>query len=250
MYMRIFAIFLLAVCSTATNAAAQNAVPCLKPWTIPDKWIDRHDDSNNDMWTTDDTFETVDSHGNALSVQDEYIAPSAGSPGSGFTIPTDLGQLLTLKIGDPQDAMKSGWLYAIDIGTAGGGGNAYRTAIATCQDTPVFIGDRVLPLSGNLHGPTVQGVADLINLDPDAVWNPVTSSVQNSCAPSPSCGSVSPRIVPIAVFNPAVFEASLINSGQPELVITNVIGVFIDGVVGGKVTGYIVALPTPNIPEP
>jgi hypothetical protein len=32
------------------------------------------------------------------------------------------------------------------------------------------------------------------------------------------------------VFNPDLFEASLLNSGQPQLVITNVIGVFIDGV--------------------
>jgi hypothetical protein len=66
--------------------------------------------------------------------------------------------------------------------------------------------------------------------------------------PSLSCGSASPRIVAIAVFNPDLFEASLLNSGQPQLVITNVIGVFIDGVVGGKVTGYVAALPAMNQP--
>jgi hypothetical protein len=138
--------------------------------------------------------------------------------------------------------------HAIDIGTAGGGGNAYRTAIATCQDTAVHMGDTLQPLSGNLSGPTVQGVADLINLDPSAWWNHATNSVEGSCAPSLSCGSASPRIVAIAVFNPDLFEASLLNSGQPQLVITNVIGVFIDGVVGGKVTGFVAALPAMNKP--
>jgi hypothetical protein len=242
MCVRIFVFLVLAVCSVATNATAQNAI-CLKPWTIPDKWIDRHDDPNDDG----STFETVDSHGNALDDPDVYFPPTSLDY-TGYTVPNDRGHLVTLKIGDPHDGMKSGWLYAIDIGTAGGGGNAYRTAIATCQDTAVHSGDSLQPLSGNLSGPTVQGVADLINLDPDAKWDP-KDGVINSCAPSPSCGSVSPRLVAIAVFDPEAFERSLINSGQPWLLITNFIGVFIDGVVGGKVTGYITPI-TMNNPEP
>src|SRR6059036_4159187 len=186
MRVRIFVVLVLAVCSAATNATAQNAI-CLKPWTIPDKLIERHDDdSPAHDWTDGDTFQTVDSHGNALSDPDVYIPPNSPNY-SGFTLARDSGSLITLKIGDPHDGMKSGWFYAIDIGTAGGGGNAYRTAIATCQDTGVHSGDSLQPLSGNLSGPTVQGVADLINLDPDAEWDPL-KGVINSCAPSPSCG--------------------------------------------------------------
>jgi hypothetical protein len=248
MRVRIFVFLVLAACSAATNATAQNAI-CLKPWTIPDKWIERHDDSPAHPSTDGDTFQAVDSHGNALSDADVYIPP--GSPNyTGFTPARDSGRLITLKIGDPHDGMKSGWFYAIDIGTAGGGGNAYRTAIATCPETAVRMGDSLQPLSGILSGPTVQGVADLINLDPDAMFDAMHGVVINSCAPSPSCGSVSPRLVAIAVFDPARFEWSLINSGQPSLVITNFIGVFIDGVVGGKVTGYITALPSMSNPEP
>jgi len=115
---------------------------------------------------------------------------------------------------------------------------------------PADKGDSLQPLSGILSGPTVQGVADLINLDPDAMFDAIHGVVINSCAPSPSCGSVSPRLVAIAVFDPARFEWSLINSGQPWLSVTKFIGVFIDGVVGGKVTGYITALPSMSNPEP
>ena len=249
MCVRIFVFLLLAVCSAATNATAQNAI-CLKPWTIPDKWTERHDDdSPAHDWTDGDTFQTVDSHGNTLSDPDVYI-PLNSRDYTGYTgfTRSDSGRLITLKIGDPHDGMKAGWFYAIDIGTAGGGGNAYRTAIATCHETPVLMGSSLQPLSGMLSGPTVQGVADLINLDPDAKWDPL-KGVINSCAPSPSCGSVSPRLVAIAVFDPERFESSLINSGQPWLVITNFIGVFIDGVVGGKVTGYITPI-TMNNPQP
>jgi hypothetical protein len=250
MRVRIFMILVLTMCGAATNATAQDLFTCVKPWAIPDKWIDNHDDPNDHVWTADDTFETVDAQGNALSDPDVYVAPSwpfDPTTYTGFTVQHDLGRLLTLKLGAPQDGLRSGFFYAVDIGTVGEGGNAYRTAIATCQqEARIFFGDTLQPLSGNLNGPTVQGVADLINLDPDAVWDPVARAVINSCAPSPSCGSASPRLVAIAAFNPAVFEASMINGGQPQLVVTNVIGVFIDGIVGGKVTGYLTALPVPD----
>jgi len=36
---------------------------------------------------------------------------------------------------------------------------------------------------------------------------------------------------------------SLFNSAQPQLVVTNIIGVFIDDVAGGNVTGYFVTPP-------
>src|SRR5437762_4065408 len=99
MRVRIFVFLVLAVCSAATNATAQNAI-CLKPWTIPDKWIERHnDDSPAHPWTEGDTFQTVDSHGNALSDPDVYVPPN--SPGyTGFTLARDSGSLITLKIGD------------------------------------------------------------------------------------------------------------------------------------------------------
>jgi hypothetical protein len=251
MCVRIFVIVGLAICGVADSAAAQNAVTCVKPWAIPDKWIDRHDDPNDGVWTADDTFETVDAHGNALSDPDEYLDLSDPTGGTGFTLPRDLGLQLTLKIAEPQDGMKSGFFYAIDIGTAGGGADNYRSAIATCQQTPpIFFGDLLQPLTGNLTGPTVQGVADLINLDPNAVWDPATRSVINSCAPSASCGQVSPRIVAIVAFNPVWLERSWWHGGQPQLLAANIIGVFIDGIVGGKVTGYLTALPWMVNPQP
>ena len=84
---------------------------------------------------------------------------------------------------------------------------------------------------GNLTGPTVQGVADLINLDPNAVWDPVAKAVINSCAPSTSCGSVSPRIVSILAIDPWVFEISAVYSSQPQLKVT---AVYYNSVTGSR----------------
>lgn len=250
MCVRIFVILGLAMCCAANDATAQSAVSCVRPWAIPDKWIDQHDDPNDGVWTADDTFETVDAHGNPLSDADFYSTLS-GPDFPGFRLPRDLGLLLILKIADPQDGMKSGFFYAINVGTAGQGGNAYRSAIATCQDQPMLhYGDFLQPLTGNLKGPTVQGVADLINLDPSAEWDQATKTVINSCAPSPACGSVSPRIVNIVAFDPHLYERSWWPGGQPILMVSNLVTVFIDGIVGGKVTGYITTPPEMNNSEP
>jgi hypothetical protein len=251
MRVRFVAMLGLAMCTVAVSAHAQSPVTCLKPWAIPDKWVDRHDDPNDGVWTADDTFETVDAHGTPLSDPDEYVDMSDYIRNTGFKVERDLGLLLTLKIADIHDGMKSGFFYAINFGMTDEGANSYRSAIATCQDTPApLYGDLLQPLTGNLKGPTVQGVADLINLDPGAEWDPVTKTVINSCAPSPECGPVSPRIVTVVAFDPLGYERSWWHGGQPQLKLTNVVSVFIDGVVGGKVTGYITTPPWLNNPQP
>ena len=47
----------VAMSAVATGANAQSPVTCLKPWAIPDRWVDHHDDPNDEVWTADDTFE-------------------------------------------------------------------------------------------------------------------------------------------------------------------------------------------------
>ena len=235
--------FGLAMCAGAATAKAQSSEQCLTPWAIPDKWIDNHGDPADGVWTGDDTFETVDGQGNPLSDADVYNdGISDPSRGTGFKYPRDLGLKLTLKIADPQDGMKSGFFYAINIGTAGQGASAYRAGIATCYQTSIHWGDELQPLTGNMKGPTVQGVADLINLDPSAEWDPVSKSVINSCAPL-SCGSTSPRVVTIVAFDPEWSERAWWHGGQPILLVRNILTVFVDGVVGGKVTGYVTTPP-------
>jgi hypothetical protein len=124
-----------------------------------------------------------------------------------------------------------------------------RRSIVARSEPPLFYGDLLQPLTGNLKGPTVQGVADLMNLDPNAEWDPVTKTVINSCAPSTACGLVSPRIVTVVTFDPLMYERSWWHGGQPQLKLTNIVSAFIDGVVGGKVTGYLTTPPWVNNPQ-
>jgi hypothetical protein len=68
---------ILSLCGVPLQAAAQSV--CVKPWAIPDKWIDNHDVTEpiDQNWDLDDTFETVDAHGNPLFDADVYRWPSA-----------------------------------------------------------------------------------------------------------------------------------------------------------------------------
>jgi hypothetical protein len=225
---------------------APNDSICAKPWAIPDKWTDNHDQTPpiDQIWTPDDKFETVDAQGNPLPDADGYVAPTIGDPGTGFTVLNDVGTYLILKAGDPTLGMKPGWFFPVAIGTAGNGGNAYRIAIGTCDPIAISVGDVLPRLSGNLHGPTVQGVADLVSLDPLATFDPDTNTLQDSCAQAPvPCGQISPRVGAIAVFDPHLFQQTLSNPGGPQIRVTNLFGVFIDGIVNGSVRGYLVTVP-------
>ena len=85
--------------ATATaRVAVANASDCLKPWAIPDKWLDNYDvtapTQPANTWTQDDNFETHAKKGNTytpLANPDVYTPPSATSPGTGFTVDADLG---------------------------------------------------------------------------------------------------------------------------------------------------------------
>jgi hypothetical protein len=239
------AIVIVSICGAPFTAAAQT--PCVKPWAIADKWIDNHDVTEpiDHTWTPDDSFETVDANGNPLPDADMYIPPS--NPGyTGFTLAADLGRRVWLRVRDAGAATQD-WSFAVDVGGAGGGGQAYRSAISTCDPaapTTVHFGDVLSVLSGNLHGPTIQGITDLILQDQGAYWDDINNQLAGSCADYEiPCALVSPRLAAIAVFDPAELEVSKRSPGALQLRVVNVVGMFIEGYMNGFVLGRVAELP-------
>jgi hypothetical protein len=233
----------LVVFAVSAPALAQNAVNCVKPWAVPNKWIE----SQTPGWDTSDTFDRYEmsgaTKGQLLANPDQYFPPDESGPGSGFQLAADYSLQLTVKLGEPSQTLGAGWFLAVDVNGAGAGGNAYRTAIGTCGAGVVAIGDMVQPISGALHGPTVQGVADLIQLDPAAFWDETASAIVGSGY------AVSPRIVPLIFFNPELYQASVANGLTPQIRVDNLFGVFIEGVQNRSVIGRIVSVPAGSLPE-
>jgi hypothetical protein len=231
------------ISATATAMAAPaNQLNCVLPFTIPDKWIETQCATETCPWSPADTFDIAAPQGNhqnagaPLAYPDLYVPP--GQPGAtGYNPATDTGLQLVLKPSSQSEVTPS--LYnAWDIGGVTGA-SAYSANIGGCNTTMTGIGNTMSPETGNMVGPTKQGVNALIAQDPSASWDPTcnggTGCVRNSAFPT------SPRIRAIPLYDPSVYAQDQ-HSGksQPTLQIVNYLGFFIDSVDGGgAVTGYI-----------
>jgi Flp pilus assembly protein TadG len=244
--------------ATATaRVAVADSSDCMKPWTIPDKWLDNYDVTGQiespPQWTEDDQFETHTSGGNPqpLPNPDVYIPPSSSGTGTGFTaLPQsqggDLGRRVVLKQGGPSDAIAPGVFQPVRIPRYDGnstGGDDYRDNISSCSGIPIGIGDVLESENGNMIGPTRQGVNDLIAMDPGAEWDSATNAVVNSCAQaSTPCAPSSPRVVAVPVYDTAVYDSTR-RQGLPTFTIVNILGFFIDRMQGNDVVGYLTEAP-------
>src|SRR4029453_11890975 len=234
--------------ATATaRVAVANASDCLKPWAIPDKWLERYPVPA--PWTSTSTYETGAQQGQTwtpYNPPDLYTRPSGSDPGPGLPVPAVLGRQARLKAGGPQTSIAPGVYFPVRIPTYTGtstGGSDYRANISGCNGIPISPGTPLQSENGNMVGPPSQGVADLIALDPMADWDPATKSVINSCAQaSTSCAPRSPRIVAIPIFDTAVFESTK-RQGLPVFTVVNILGFFIDDMVGNDVVGYLCEVP-------
>jgi hypothetical protein len=217
--------------------AAGNAVKCIKPWVVADKWTDTSGTGSvPGGWDQDDEYNPG---------SDTYTAPGFKATGTG----NDYGLELVLKEG-ATGTWSSGWTMEIDLGS--NGSNAYRDEIEGCPGWVPVVGlyDPAVSCSakadenpakgclgvktGMSNGPTQQGVAALIALDSGSTWNSSTNSVQGGCMVSSSCSNptganISPRVVPIAIFNTAVYAASGCSGTNCVARVVNLLGFFVQG---------------------
>lgn len=207
------------------EAAPANAMTCVKPFTVPDKWIERQ----TPPWDPTDTFDLVDKKGNPLPNADVYVP--AGSPGyTGYNAQRDRGIQITLKAGTGNNIAPSFYYaWAIPLST---GASDYRWNVGNCNTTVMRFGEELTPEPGNMVGPTRQGISDLIARDPNARWDTVHNRPVSSMTPSP-------RVVAIPVFDPVYYETGKQNGRTADLKAVNYVGFFIEGMQGNDVTGRI-----------
>lgn len=188
--------------ATATARVRQgNTTNCIRPLAVADEWAENG--TANPL-----QFERWVSGGGGaqLSPYDVYTAPSANSPGTGYRLPGDFGRPLVLKGGNnpysgTSPMITHGWSLPVQLpdGVGGylSGPLAFQDAIEHCVGNMVAIG-QYLPTEGSaMVLQTQNGVNNLRLADPSASWT--GSTVSATCAPG--CAPISPRIVPIPVFD-------------------------------------------------
>jgi hypothetical protein len=205
--------------ATATaEVSPANAMTCVKPFMIPDKWKENNGNGQYDLGV------------------DNYI-PAGHDGYTGYTIKKDVGTTLVLRAGtgdQPNPSFYYSWKMSNDIG-----GNFYRNNISTCNtevlsydpDNPYFM----IQEPGDKSGPTLQGIKDLIAKDPDTRWDTSCNCIKGS-----KFTGQSPRVFPIPLFNPQYYAEGKANGRGASFELANFLGFYADYVESnGKIHGII-----------
>jgi hypothetical protein len=214
------------IAEATAEASPANAATCVKPFTIPDKWVEKHTPPFDE---TDD-FQMYDKKGKPLATQDEYV-PVTQPDYSGYNAERDKGMRLLLKADNGTNVAPS--FYNPWRIPGNSGADDYRRDIANCNTSIIPIGTLIDPEPGNMVGPTSQGVQDLIAKDPDAYWDTSCNCVKGSAF------GKSPRVAVIPVYDPVYYEEGKHNGKNASLKIANYIGFFMESMQGNQVWGRI-----------
>jgi hypothetical protein len=215
--------------ATATAISANgNATNCMRPFAFADDWTEAHAPGN--------AFNRYDPAGALLTNPDLYSTPGTTIAEFGQRIDFEFNRnLLT-------DAITHGFLVPLNLG------GDFATNITACNGRTNAIGD-VLPVATGGEGALeLPGVNAVLAQDPLANWDAINNRVVNSCAPG--CGPVSPRLIPIALFNPDQYEHNRATGvwtgcpgGTPCVTVSNIIGLFIHVGAAPNPHGHMVRYP-------
>ena len=88
-----------------------------------------------------------------------------------------------------------------------------------------------------MGGPTTQGAEELIARDPGAYWDDASKTVKGS-----RFGNNSPRVFPIPLYDPIIYDSGKRNGRTADLVTANWIGFFLDYMDGNGLVGRIIPI--------
>lgn len=232
---RFFGVETVGISASAIAEAAQaNAMTCVKPFMIPDRWAE----SSGTFDPLSSTFRMYDNQGNLLPLgsRDVYV-PANRSGYTGYT-DDDRGTQLILRAGNGaniEPTAYQSWSMPGNNGLIGG--EWYRHNISDCNKTIISIDlDHPLYLTqepGNMQGPTEQGIDELIARDPNAHWETGCKCVRGSNQ------SISPRVTPLPLYDPKKYAEGKANGRNADFWLANILGFFIDRRQGNQVYGYI-----------
>jgi hypothetical protein len=217
---------MLSAARAVAEASPANAMRCLLPFTIPDKW----EEITDPPFDEESFYEYYDRRGNPLNPRDRY---QKGPGGTGYNMDDDKGDLIILKT-DGGSRVTPGvynpWAIPGSLGA-----DDYRDAIAGCK-TGTMETDQDLTLEpGMMAGPTREGIERLIAQDPGAQWNEGCNCVVGG---DPQFG-ISPRIRPIPLYDPFYYEQNKQEGRNAAFRMVSFLGVFVVGMQGNEVIARI-----------
>jgi len=230
-FARVFGVNTVNITARAV-ARASNAggINCLLPLVVPDRWQEAGGPGNStdsfDPDKGDFYIPWMDTSTDPPTFNDETF--------TGYS-QDDIGEQIVLKSNSGGGDYNPSWYYPWRP-PGQSGADDYRQNIRSCVNPAITysIGQSVTTEPGNMVGPTNQGFADLVDLDPNAVWNEqmdcVTDAAYSLSTDAAHCRS-SPRVRPIPMFDPTKGPAN----GHAGFEFTNFAGVFVEGKQGKNI---------------
>ena len=224
------------------EASPANAMTCVKPFTIPDRWVEKNPLVT--PWTTAADFSRYDKKGNLLSPADvyepAYLPPDnkVRNPDySGYNAEKNRGEILVLRSNNT-NKIQSSFYFSLAM-TDDTGGNDYSWNIANCNHTIYHWRDPLIQEPGAKEGPTIQGIEELIARDPNAKWDVPNKKVVDSAYGERQ----SPRVFPIPLYDPDYYDEGHQTGRVATLRMANWIGFFVEYVgSGSEIHGRIIPI--------
>ena len=138
------------------EASPANAMTCVKPFTIPDPWIESRRRRGTRMTASTSPTRRASRFANP----DVYIGPENKASYTGYDAERDKG-LNPVEGGQRQQEIAPSFYQAWSI-SGFKGASDYRWNIANCSIDVMGFGDTFIAEPGMMTGPTKQGMDDLI----------------------------------------------------------------------------------------
>jgi Flp pilus assembly protein TadG len=235
--------------ATAQMLASDATADCVKPWGLPDRWIENRGQPDE----FDRYQRTGSNRGQLMSAPP---ALDAYDPALGYVLPRDYGVLVRLYVGgNGNQAIEPGFFQPVVINPGYFGANRYQQAIEGCVTTPIGPGMVLQPEPGRMVGPTSHGFENLIDLDPTARWDPSANgglgAPTGGCMAAGTC-SRSPRWIAVPVFNIDTYEQARTgvapgpgDGRNSPINVVRIIGLWLDERrPGNDINAYITHYPT------
>jgi Flp pilus assembly protein TadG len=240
--------------ATATAVSGYgNASPCVRPFAIPDTW--RHHTG-----PTHEFNGVAEPGGGPLPDPDEYVPPSATERGDTM-IPHDVGyriiwpsppdpSLMAPITRTPLDGTEVTFFLTLRI--PGTEGEDFRNVMENCPGQTVALG-QMIPIEIAPPGHMQQALSEIISNDVSVTWDDGSATMENSCAPG--CAAISPRLIPIVLFDPQRFQLGRATgnwtqagvgcpTNDPCVRVSNIVGFFVHGEFGSYAAhGHILRYP-------
>ncbi len=260
--------------ATATVLPA-NVATCVWPLAIPDNWIPIHPPEpmvpapysalcGNPVDERCRPYAKYNYPGGGLLMAplDLYVPPAFSSDDFTTTAyelselqepmaPTGLEPHIFVGVLGPDPANPGVWqpvrrsaFAAVRIGDGD-----FAGSLTACNPQRVYIGDLVPLEPAQPDWSVIANAVDELNgLDGGATWDPVSLRMRGGCATDGACGSRSPRLVLVPMFDPDLYDQTRAGApqcgGLPCIRIVNFAGMFLDSTSNGaEVVAHLTTFP-------